>query len=42
MIEQVSRELLLPGNVSLDQLDQFLTQAMGPGIDFPIFIFSSR
>jgi len=39
MIEQVSRELLLPGNVSLDQLDQFLTQAMGPGIDFADLYF---
>ncbi|WP_417598304.1 metalloprotease TldD [Oceanospirillum sp.] len=39
MIEQVSRELLLPGNVSLDQLDRFLVEAMGPGIDFADLYF---
>ncbi|OOV86474.1 metalloprotease TldD [Oceanospirillum linum] len=39
MIEQVSRELLLPGNVSLEQLDHFLVETMGPGIDFADLYF---
>ena len=39
MIEQVSRELLMPGNVSIEQLEQFLAQAMGPGIDFADLYF---
>lgn len=39
MIEQVSRELLLPGQVDLSQLDHFLAEAMGPGIDFADLYF---
>ncbi len=39
MIEQVSRELLLPGQVDLNQLEHFLAEAMGPGIDFADLYF---
>lgn len=39
MIEQVSRELLLPGDLSLEQSEALLEKAMGPGIDFADLYF---
>ena len=39
MIEQVSRELLLPGDLSLEQSETLLAKAMGPGIDYADLYF---
>lgn len=39
MIERVSQELLLPGDLSVDQLDGLLAKAMGVGINFADLYF---